>query len=44
MDVKWVVENHAFAEKIDHIVAEIKRQEMDVEEIRYEPFESGDYS
>ena len=44
MDVKWIVENHVFAEEIDHIVAEIKKQGMDVEEIRYEPFESGDYS
>ena len=42
--MKWVVENHVFDEAIDHIVAEIKRQGMDVEEIRYEPFESGDYS
>ena len=44
MDIKWVVENHVFSEEIDHIVAEIKRQGMDVEEIRYMPFESGDYS
>lgn len=43
MNVKWLVERSVFEEDIDPLIAEIKRQGMTVEQIKYLPFQSGSY-
>lgn len=43
MTVKWLVEHDIFAEDLGPLVAEIQRQGMEVEQIKYIPFESGTY-
>jgi len=43
MQVKWLVEHDIFDEDLEPLIAEIKRQGMEVEQIKYLPFESGSY-
>jgi hypothetical protein len=43
MTPKWIVENDVFDEDLGPLVDEIKRQGMEVVEIKYVPFESGSY-
>ena len=43
MKVKWLLERNVFSEDLDPLVAEIQRQGMEVEQIRYVPFEAGSY-
>ncbi len=43
MDVKWLVEHDIFEENLEPMIAEIKKQGMEVEQIKYMPFESGSY-
>ncbi|KKN26708.1 hypothetical protein LCGC14_0871880 [marine sediment metagenome] len=44
MDIKWIVEHDVFDEDLEPLIAEIKRQGMEVEQIKYIPFESGSYN
>lgn len=41
--VKWIIENQIFDEDLRPMIEEIRSQGMEVEEIRYLPFESGNY-
>jgi hypothetical protein len=43
-EVKWLVEDFAADNKFDALVEEIKRQDMECEVVRYEPFQSGSYN
>ena len=44
MKTHWLVENQVFDEDLEPLIEEIKSQGMTVEEIRYVPFESGNYN